>query len=118
MTDIHRTLNKQWTRKRAILLSAACLTAGIAGGWFIRGSQAPAVTGSTQVDGLSAMGATPAVPAPNPARLKEMADAQAAPLLNKLKSDANNPGLLTNIGNIYYDAQQYPIAVDYYAARS
>ena len=39
---------------------------------------------------------------------------QLAPLLDKLKSDPNNPVLLTTIGNLYYDAQQYPIAVDYY----
>ena len=44
-----------------------------------------------------------------------MADAQAAPLLDKLKADPKNPDLLAGIGNIYYDAQQYPIAVDYYA---
>jgi tetratricopeptide (TPR) repeat protein len=34
--------------------------------------------------------------------------------LEKLKSDPTNAGLLTNIGNLYYDAQEYPIAVDYY----
>jgi tetratricopeptide (TPR) repeat protein len=51
---------------------------------------------------------------PAPARLKEMADAQAAPLLDKLKSDPANPDLLTGIGNLYYDAQEYPTAVDYY----
>jgi cytochrome c-type biogenesis protein CcmH/NrfG len=43
-----------------------------------------------------------------------MADTQAAPLLEKLKSDPNNPDLLASIANFYYDAQQYPIAVDYY----
>jgi len=43
-----------------------------------------------------------------------MADTQAAPLLEKLKSDPNNSSLLSEIGNLYYDAQQYPIAVDYY----
>jgi tetratricopeptide (TPR) repeat protein len=43
-----------------------------------------------------------------------MADAQAAPLLEKLKLDPRNPDLLTSIGNLYYDAHQYPIAVDYY----
>jgi hypothetical protein len=32
--------------------------------------------------------------------LKEMADAQAAPLLDKLRSEPNNPDLLTSIGNI------------------
>jgi len=46
--------------------------------------------------------------------MKEMADAQAAPLLEKLKSDPKNPDLLTSIGNLYFDAQQYPIAVGYY----
>jgi len=43
-----------------------------------------------------------------------MADAQAAPLLDKLRADPDNPALLTTIGNLYYDAQQYPTAVDYY----
>ena len=50
----------------------------------------------------------------SPARMKEMADAQAAPLVDKLKSDPDNPDLLTNIGNLYYDAQQYSVAIDYY----
>jgi cytochrome c-type biogenesis protein CcmH/NrfG len=44
-----------------------------------------------------------------------MADAQAAPLLQKLASDPANPDTLTTIGNLYYDAQQYSVAVDYYA---
>jgi tetratricopeptide (TPR) repeat protein len=43
-----------------------------------------------------------------------MADALAAPMLDKLKSDPRNADLLTSVGNVYYDAQQYPIAVDYY----
>jgi tetratricopeptide (TPR) repeat protein len=47
-------------------------------------------------------------------QLQAIADAQVAPQLLKLKSDPNNPELLANIGNVYYDAQQYPTAVDYY----
>jgi len=43
-----------------------------------------------------------------------MADAQAGPLLQKLNADSSNPDLLVAIGNIYYDAQQYSVAVDYY----
>jgi tetratricopeptide (TPR) repeat protein len=43
-----------------------------------------------------------------------MADAQAAPLLERLKNDSQNPALLAAIGNVYYDAQQYSNAVDYY----
>jgi tetratricopeptide (TPR) repeat protein len=51
---------------------------------------------------------------PTPEQLKKMADAQSAPLLEKLKSDPNNADLLANIGNSYYDAQQYPTAINYY----
>jgi tetratricopeptide (TPR) repeat protein len=46
--------------------------------------------------------------------MQKMADTQAGPLIEKLKADPNNAGLLENIGNIYYDAQQYPTAIDYY----
>ena len=117
MTDRNRTPTERWTRERAFALAVVCLLAGIAGGWFIRASLAPSVTGSAKAAGLSALagnGAGLASQTPTPARLKEMADAQAAPLLDQLKSDPNNPELLTRIGNLYYDAQQYPVAVDYY----
>ncbi len=43
-----------------------------------------------------------------------MADNQAAPLIAKLNGDPKNLDLLTSIGNLYYDAQQYPVAVNYY----
>lgn len=46
--------------------------------------------------------------------MKLMGDTQASPLLNQLKSDPNNVELLTRVGNIYYDTQQYPTAIDYY----
>ena len=51
---------------------------------------------------------------PSVEELKKMADVQAAPLIEKLKSDPNNPELLSNIGNFYYDARQYATAVNYY----
>ena len=51
---------------------------------------------------------------PTPEQMKRMADAQAAPILEKLKSDPNNADLLANIANIYYDTQQYPVAIGYY----
>ena len=107
----------QWTKKQAVMLGVICLAAGIAGGWSIRASRSSAFTGTSNTaisPAPAAMGGGPASQAPNPARLKEMADAQAAPLLEKLSSDPNNPDLLASIGNAYYDAQQYPIAVDYY----
>lgn len=116
MTDTDRTPIKQWTVKQAIILAIICLMAGIAGGWRIRAWNRPAVTGSATAAGVPAAGngASPGSQTPSPAQLKEMADAKASPLLDKLKPDPNNPDLLTSIGNLYYDAQQYPIAIDYY----
>lgn len=116
MAETNRTPIEPWTRKRAILLAACCLMAGIAGGWLIRGSQSPAGASAktATVQPPPDQSASPASQTLKPAQLKEMADAQAAPLLERLKSDPNRPDLLTGIGNIYYDAQQYPIAVDYY----
>jgi cytochrome c-type biogenesis protein CcmH/NrfG len=114
MADTNRSLFRPWTRSQALLLSVLCLLAGIAGGWLIRGSQIPAPTTSPKAASLSPPAAMGASPMPAPTRLKEMAGAQAAPLLNKLKSDPANPDLLAGIGNLYYDAREYPTAVDYY----
>ena len=125
MTATVRTAEEQWTQKQALILSALCLTAGIAGGWSIRAWQSSAVSEAGQIASGSvssgpvvstpAASAAPAVSQPpDPAQLKAMADAQAAPLVDKLKADANNAELLTSIGNVYYDAQQYATAVDYY----
>lgn len=111
MTDQHRTPTQtQWTSVQAYTLSVICLLVGIAGGWLIRGSQASAASAPAESAAASAGMAGQS----NPAQMKQMADTQAAPLLEKLKSDADNPSLLAEIGNVYYDAQQYPAAIDYY----
>ena len=119
MTDTNRansTTIEQWTSVQAYVLAVICQLVGIAGGWFIRGSQSPAAA-ATEAAGASApaMGnVNAAAQAPSPAEMQKMADTQAAPLLEKLKADPTNAGLLENIGNVYYDAQQYPTAIDYY----
>ncbi|HVM92014.1 MAG TPA: tetratricopeptide repeat protein [Terriglobales bacterium] len=103
-----------WTGVQAYTLAVICLLLGMAGGWLIRGSQSSAApVQAASAPAPSAMGAAPNAQ-PTPEQLKQMADTQAAPMLEKLKSDPNNPELLSSIGNFYYDAQQFPIAVDYY----
>ncbi|MGB9232884.1 MAG: tetratricopeptide repeat protein [Terriglobales bacterium] len=105
-----------WTGVQAYTLAVVCLLLGMAGGWLIRGSQSPAAAGPAMAASAPAptgMGGA-ANGQPTPEQLKQMADTQAAPLIEKLKSDPNNPELLASIGNFYYDAQQYPTAVDYY----
>jgi cytochrome c-type biogenesis protein CcmH/NrfG len=109
--------NVAWTGVQAYTLAVVCLLLGMAGGWLIRGSQSPTATpveaASVSAPAPAAMGGAPNAQ-PTPDQMKKMADTQAAPLIEKLKSDPNNPELLAGIGNFYYDAQQYPIAVDYY----
>lgn len=106
----------KWTGVQAYTLAVVCLLLGMAGGWLVRGSQSPAA--AVAAESVSAPAPTSMGGAmnaqPTPEQLKLMADKQAEPLLEKLKSDPNNPELLASIGNFYYDAQQYPIAVDYY----
>jgi cytochrome c-type biogenesis protein CcmH/NrfG len=116
MTDTNQaTPAEQWTSVQAYVLAVICLLVGIAGGWFIRGSQSPAAA----VETASAPAPAPAMgnqaqQPPTPAQMQKMADSQAAPLIEKLKADPANAGLLASIGNIYYDTQQYPAAIDYY----
>src|SRR5271166_3127475 len=105
MTGTKRTQIEQWTKKQAAMLGVICLTAGIAGGWTIGATQKPTLGGlSNAASGMApaAADASPASQMPSPAQMKAMADAQAAPLLDKLRSDPDNPGLLSSIGNSYY----------------
>ncbi len=117
MTDTNRATSlEQWTSVQAYVLAVICLLVGIAGGWFIRGSQSPAAAAAETPSASAPVPAmpNPGAPTPTPAEMQKMADTQAGPLIEKLKADPANEGLLENIGNIYYDAQQYPTAIDYY----
>jgi cytochrome c-type biogenesis protein CcmH/NrfG len=117
MNQTRQATSTEWTSTQAYTVAVICLLVGIAGGWLIHGSQPPAVTGPAEAASAPASaetGASTASQMPAPARLKEMADTQTAPLVERLKSDPNNTDLLANIGNIYYDAQQYPTAIEYY----
>jgi cytochrome c-type biogenesis protein CcmH/NrfG len=117
MTDTNRkTSIEQWTSVQAYTLAVICLLVGIAGGWFIRGSQSPAgAAAETATASAPAVGnANAGAQTPTPAQMQKMADTQAGPLLEKLKADPTNAGLLESIGNVYYDAQQFPTAIDYY----
>ena len=105
---------EQWTSLQAYALASVCLVVGIAGGWFIRGSQAPGVATTQTVSAATNQQASSASAQPSPEEMRRMADKQAEPLLSKLQSDPNNADLLASLGNVYYDAQQFPIAIDYY----
>jgi len=106
----------QWTSTQAYVLSVICLVVGVAAGYLARGSVPSPNNASLQarMDASSALPASGAAQQPTPDQLRHMADAQAQPLLKQLENDPRNSALLYQIGNLYYDAQQYPEAVKYY----
>ena len=126
MMELKTTTSNTWSGAQAFTLAAIALLLGVCGGWLIRRSTAesvPARRTSAQVASAPAAAANPSQSAPNfgsmaglPSAedLKRAADEQAAPLLEHLKSDPNNAALLAQVGNIYYDIKQYPVAIDYY----
>jgi cytochrome c-type biogenesis protein CcmH/NrfG len=119
MKDTNRATsssNEQWTSVQAYTLAVISLLVGIAGGWFIRGSQSPAAapTEIASAPAPVAGSADAGTQTPTPAQMQKMADTQAGPLLEQLKADPTNAGLLVKIGNVYYDTQQFPTAIDYY----
>ncbi len=103
-----------WTDVQAYTLAVICLLLGVAAGWLIRGSQSPAASPVAAASAPAPGGMSAANGQPTAEQLRQMADAQAAPLIEKLKVDPKNPDLLVSVANSYYDAQQYPVAVDYY----
>jgi len=118
MTEEQNSTKGSWTSAQAYMISALCLLLGVAVGYLARGSASPQATPAVQSTNASASTGngvpTGAMQAPTPEQLKQMADTQAAPLLAQLKSSPNDADLLYKIGNLYYDAQQYPDAVKYY----
>lgn len=109
-----------WTNTQAYVMAVLCLVVGCAVGYLLRGSStastpAPAPAAEAQPQGMPPAGmGQQQQQMPSPEQMKAMADKQAAPLLEQLKSKPNDPALLTQVGNLYYDAQIFPAAVDYY----
>lgn len=96
---------------RAYSIAAFCLVLGLIAGFFARGSRAPATAANTgaavsSVPGLCCL--------PSMAEMKQIADKQAAPLLEKLKTDPNNAALLVEVGTIYHTTHQFTAAAVYY----
>jgi len=106
------SISDNWTATQAYGLSVLCLAIGITAGWLLRGSQSGSTTQAADTASMetsAAMGGQP-----TPGQMKKMADVQAASLLEQLKANPDSPELLVKIGNIYYDTQQYPTAIDFY----
>jgi cytochrome c-type biogenesis protein CcmH/NrfG len=123
-----------WRPVQVIVMSLVCLVIGLAVGYLVKGSApAPVVAASTSVP--SPASAPPPTAMPSPAampphgsmmaggtaqpmptleQMKAMADKQAAPLLEKLKTDPKNAALLNDVGKMYRATHQFKQAAVYY----
>lgn len=106
--------SSNWTGTQAYVLAVICLVVGVALGYLVRGSASPTTAVPQASAAPSGMGDPSASQAPTPEQMKHMADVQAQPLLDQLKSSPNDPNLLYRVGSVYYDAQQFPEAIRYY----
>lgn len=94
-----------------------CLLIGLGIGYLMRGSQLavlPSQGAAHQAAPTAAAIAKPMGHRPSLEQMKQMADAQAAPLLEKLKSDPNDASLLLQVAAIYYTTHQFQEAAEYY----
>jgi cytochrome c-type biogenesis protein CcmH/NrfG len=104
-----------WSAKQVYAMAVVCLVVGLAIGYLFRGSQSPAAPAQPAANAQSAASAGGmGGHVPSLEEMKQMADTKAAPLLEKLKSDPNNGGLLFQVGNIYKATHQFKEAADYY----
>ena len=93
------TPSSYWSPSQAYVLAVITLVVGFAAGYFFRGSG--------QTSTLSAN-------SPSQATSTPVADVNVTPLLRQLEVSPRDPAVLAQIGNTYYDAKDYPKAIDYY----
>ncbi len=101
-----------WTSAQVYTFAVICLTIGSFVGYFLRESSPSKHTKSDATNTASM--AIAAGQQPSQEQMRHMADSQAGPLLNELRNAPDNIALLAQVGNIYYDTQQYQEAIRYY----
>jgi cytochrome c-type biogenesis protein CcmH/NrfG len=98
-----------WTLREAYLLALVCLLSGLVLGYIFHDSSPTAVPRSVSVP-ESAPAAAPARP-PTAQDLSPL----TAPLLAALQVDPKNAATLIQLGNLHYDHQVFPQAIEYYS---
>jgi cytochrome c-type biogenesis protein CcmH/NrfG len=99
-------------------MAAFCLAVGLGIGYLMRGSQLavlPPQGTAHAVAQTAPAGAKPIGHHPSLDEMRQMADNQAAPLLEKLKSNPNDSSLLIQVGGIYHTTHCFKEAAGYYS---
>lgn len=109
------TKGMSWPATQVYGMSVVCMIVGLAIGYLFRGSQSTAVPPRPAPAAQStAPTAGKGGPMPSLEEMKQMADKKAAPLLEKLKTEPNNSGVLIQVGNIYKMTHQFKDAAAYF----
>jgi acyl CoA:acetate/3-ketoacid CoA transferase beta subunit len=106
-----------WTTVQAYTLAVVCLLLGGAVGYLLRGSEPGAVVPAqaAQVQGNIAPGQIPGFGGvPGGGNSPELVDKAAQPMLEALQKNPKDSEILGKVGNLYYDAQLYQKAIEYY----
>ena len=102
----------EWTGTQAYVLAAFCLILGVALGYLFRGSASPV---SAQASAPTTTAQPASDPHQQPSAEVQAALAQAAaPLLEAINKNPNDYDTLVKLGNMFYDGQQFPNAIQYY----
>jgi cytochrome c-type biogenesis protein CcmH/NrfG len=135
-STLENTENPTMQAAQVYGMAVLCLVAGLAIGYLLRGTQSaetpapPAARSGLVSSNVSARpqpqlsgGAPASAPhgAMNPGRMpsleqmQHMADAQAQPLLEKLKTDPNDSAALSQLGAIYHTTHRFKQAAAFYS---
>jgi cytochrome c-type biogenesis protein CcmH/NrfG len=109
-----RSTETTWTNSQAYVLAAFCLVLGVMLGYLFRGSASQGLPANTSAASASATQATGGQGQLTPEQQKAMTDQAAAPLLETLKNKPSDFDTIVKLGNLYYDGQQFPAAIEYY----
>ncbi len=105
-----------WNPKQAYILALITLVVGIGIGWLLHGSytDTPTVAANTQPAPTSGALQVPSFAQTTGRLSSDDINKAAAPMLAQLQQRPNDANLLASIGNLYYDSQVYPQAIEYY----
>lgn len=97
-------------------MASACLVIGLGVGYLMRSSQlaVPPVESTAHLTQAAAPAITNPHSRPSLEQMRQISDKQAAPLLEKLKSNPNDGVLLVQVGAIYHTSHRFKEAAGYY----
>lgn len=100
--------------KHVYTMAVISLLAGLGIGYLMRSSQlsVSAAHPGTRTSSLSSTSSNPHHPSLG--EIRQIADQQAAPLIEKLKSNPNDSASLVQVGAIYHSSHRFKEAADYY----